>query len=137
MPFFFVWNLQRNNLFFAIWVIFRNISRMYFFSILAYKTLSVIVALFFSNFFQLSFSIEKFILSQLYLFIKGLILVIPCGSFYISLFLNLTRLLQHIGKIYYLFYWCDLLFIFCFYAVRTIYIWSITMEIYFMAFIIQ
>ena len=66
-----------------------------------YKTLRAIVILFFSNFFQSFFSDGKLISSELYLFIKGLIFVVLSGFF---LFLHdLTRLLQHIESIYYLF----------------------------------
>ena len=57
-------------------LVFRNF--------LVYKTLRAVVTLFFSNFFQLSFSDGKFIPSQLYLFIKGLIFVIPSECFPIS-----------------------------------------------------
>ena len=71
-------------MFFTIWVMFWNTSRI-FFSFLAYKILRTIVALFFSNSFQLSFSDGKCIPSQLYLFIKSLIFVSLCGSFLISL----------------------------------------------------
>ena len=53
------------------------------FSFLAYKTLRAIITLFFSNFFQSSFSDGKFIPSQFYSFIKGLNFVILCGSFVI------------------------------------------------------
>ena len=54
------------------------------FSFLAYKTLGAVVRLFFSIFFQSSFSNGKFIPAQLYLFIKGLMFVILCRSFLIS-----------------------------------------------------
>ena len=90
---------------------FWNVSRVYF-SFLAYKTLWAIVTLFFSNFFQSSFCDGKFIPSQLYSFVKGLILL-----FFADLFLflrNLTQLLQRIGSTYYLFYWQDLLLLFNF-----------------------
>ena len=56
----------------------------YIFSFLAYKTLRAIVTLFSSLFFQLSFCGGTFIPSQLHLFIKGLIFVMLCGSFFIS-----------------------------------------------------
>ena len=54
------------------------------FSFSAFKTLRAIFTLVFSVFFQLSFPDREFILSQLYLFIKGLIFIIPCRSFFIS-----------------------------------------------------
>ena len=47
-------------------------------------TLRVIVTLFFSNFFQSTFSDRKFIPSHLYLFIKGLLFVIVSACFLIS-----------------------------------------------------
>ena len=62
----------------------------YIFSFLAYKTLRVILTLFLSNFFQLSFSDEKFIPSYLYLFIKGLIFVLLSACFPISSWFNAT-----------------------------------------------
>ena len=49
--------------------IFFLLQAGYIFSFLAYKTLKAIVKLFFSDFFQSSFSDGKFIRSQLYLFI--------------------------------------------------------------------
>ena len=52
--------------------------------IFSFKTLRAIVVLFSSNFFQTYFSDRKFISSQLYLFINGLIFVILFGSFFIS-----------------------------------------------------
>ena len=100
------------------WIILHNLSYVLkhkqdiFFLFLAYKALKAIVTLLFPIFFQSSFSDEKFIPSQLYLFIKSLIFVILCRSF---LFLqDLTRRLQRIEKICYLFYWRDLLLFFWF-----------------------
>ena len=49
---------------------------------------------------------------QLYLFIKGLIFVILCRSFFF--FHNLTRLLQRIESSFYLFSWWDLFLLSCF-----------------------
>ena len=49
-----IWSYWQNNLFSTISLMFSNISRTYF-SFLTYKTLRKLVALFFSNFFQLSF----------------------------------------------------------------------------------
>ena len=60
------------------------------FSFLEYKTLRAIVTLFFSSFFQLSFSDVKFILSLLYLFIKDLIFVILTGFYSVLKTFNLT-----------------------------------------------
>ena len=54
---------------------------------MAYKTLRVIATLFFSSYFQWSFSNGKFVTSQLYLFLEGLIFVVLCGFF---LFFNAT-----------------------------------------------
>ena len=87
--------LQDNAIFFPFEIIkkslaFHNLRYILkfkqdtIFSFLAYKTLRAIATLFFSNFFQLFFSDGKFIPSQLYLFIKGLIFVILCGSLFIS-----------------------------------------------------
>ena len=52
-----------------------------FFSFLAYETLRAIVTIFFSNFLQSFFSDGKYILSHLYLFIKGLVFVILSACF--------------------------------------------------------
>ena len=54
------------------------------FLFLAYKILRAIIRLFFSNFFQSSFLDGKFIPSQLYLSINGLIFVNLSGCFHIS-----------------------------------------------------
>ena len=66
-----------------IWVIFWNISRIYFFffRIQIIKSNCYIIFLKFS---QSSFLGVKCIPSQLYLFIKDLIFVFLCGSFIIS-----------------------------------------------------
>ena len=78
------------------WIILHNLSYVLkhkqdiffsFFSIQIIKSNCYIV---FPNFFQSSFSDEKFIPSQLYLFIKSLIFVILCGSFFISSGFNPT-----------------------------------------------
>ena len=99
---------------------------MYFFYFLAYKTLRALVLLFFSMFFQLFSSKRKFISSQLYLFIKG------SGFVHLWRFLwfvhKLTQLFQHIERIY-----CFIQF---FYPIRRIYIWSTTIRIHFITFII-
>ena len=74
-----------------------------------FLALRAIVTLFFSTFFQSSFSHGKFIPTQLYLFIKDLI--------FEDLFLflhDVTRLLQRIENMCYLFYWWALLLLFCF-----------------------
>ena len=90
--------------------------------------------LLFSNFFQSSSSDGKFIPSQLYLFIKGLIFAIPCGPFLISWWFNATVKT----------YWKHLLsflltrfIVAFFYPIRRIYIWSTMILIYFMTFIIK
>ena len=103
---------------------------------LAYKTLKAIATLFFSNFFESLFSDVKFLpSSQLYLFIKGLIFVIFSGFF--LFFHDLTRLLQHTGSIYYLFLVRINCCFFVFNPINRIYVWSTTIQIYFMTFIIQ
>ena len=103
------------------------------------KKLIAIVQLFFSNFCQRSFSDRKCIPSQLSLFIKGVFLKFfptiffwqkmysfpvifiykrrnVCYSLWMFFLLlhDLTRMLQHIENIYYLFYWCNFLLLFCF-----------------------
>ena len=60
------------------------------FLFLACKTLRAVVRLFFSNFIQSFFSNGKFISSQLYLFIKGVMFVVYWGSFFISSYFNTT-----------------------------------------------
>ena len=101
MPSFSIGIIKRKNCFSQFELCFET-QAGYLFSF--YKTL-------FTNFFQSSFSDGKLISSELYLFIKGLIFVVLSGFF---LFLHdLTRLLQHIESIYYLFYWWDLLLLFC------------------------
>ena len=89
MSFFSVWNHQKNYLFFSTWVKFWNISRIYFvyFSIQNIKSKCCIS---FLNFLQSSFSDEKCIPYQLFLFIKGLIFVILCGLFLIFSWFNAT-----------------------------------------------
>ena len=75
-------------MFFTIWVIFWNISRIFFF--LAQKTWRAIVTLFFSTFFWLSLSDGKSILSQLHAFIKALSFVIFCRCFSTFYWFNAT-----------------------------------------------
>ena len=84
-----IWNHLKNNLFFKIWVMFSNINR-YIFCFLAYNTLRAIVTLFFKKLFQSFFSDGKLIFSQLYLFIKDLIFVIPSRCFPICSWFNET-----------------------------------------------
>ena len=83
------WNNYKNNLFFTIWVMFWNISRISFFlfSIQNFKSNCYI---FFFKFFQSSFSDGKFIPFQLYFFIKRLIFVILWGSFFIFSWFHVT-----------------------------------------------
>ena len=109
---------------FTIWIMFRNINRIYFF-LFCIKILRAIVTLFFSNFFQSSFSDGKFIPSQLYLFIKGLIFVILCGSFFISLPCNVTVTVYRKHLLSFLLIGFIVAF-FVFYLIRRIYIWSTT-----------
>ena len=106
--------LQNNAIFFRLelfkeLIVFHNFSYVlkhkqdiYIYIFLAYKTSRAIVRLFFSKFFQSTFSNENFIPSQLYLFKNCLIFNILCGSFFI--FYDLTRLLQRIENICYPFY---------------------------------
>ena len=78
---------------------------------LAYKMLRATVILFFSNFFQSSFSQRNFIPFQLYFFIKGLIFVNFCFLLIFGalclFFHDLTQLLQPIEIIYYLVPWYE------------------------------
>ena len=62
------------------------------------KTLRAIVTIFFSNFFQSSFSDGKFTPSHLYLFIKGLIFVVL--SEFVLFLNNLTWLLHYTERIF-------------------------------------
>ena len=80
------------------WLVFYDISYVLkhrqdtcFF--LARRTLLVIVKLFFSNFFQSSFSDGSFILFQLSLLITGLILIILTGCVPVSLWFSATVIL--------------------------------------------
>ena len=96
-------------LFFTIWVMFSNISYIYFFF---FSTQNINSNLhYFSHFFQLSCSDGKFIPSHLYVFIKGLIFVILSGLF----LYDLTRLLQRIESIFFFFvdgiYSCNCFFV--------------------------
>ena len=86
----------------------------YIFSFLAYKTLRAIVTLFFSIFFQSSFSDGKLIPSQLYLFINGLIFLILCENFLISSWLNVTgtSYWKYFLHLFNFFYWWDSLLFF-------------------------
>ena len=119
----------------------------FFFSIQSVKSNCYIV---FLKFFPIIFSDGKHILSQLYLFVKGLIFVIICSSFFYFFMNDSVRLLQCIENIYCLFFFFLFFFffddddddeIYCcfflFYPVRRIYIWSTTIGIYFMTFAIQ
>ena len=112
--------------FFMIWDMFWNKNKICLF-FLAHKTWRTISTLFFSMFFELFFSDGKPILSHLHLFIEDLIFVILCGSF--CFFHDFTWVLQQIESIHCLF--IDR------YPIRRIYIWSTTIQIYFMTFIIQ
>ena len=84
----------------------------YIFSFLAYKTLKSIVTYFFSVFFQSSFSDRKSISFQIYLLMKDLIFVILSECFHISSWFNVT--VTAYWRIYHIFYWGDLLLLFCF-----------------------
>ena len=83
-----------------------------FFSIQNIKSNCYVIFLGFS--FNHPFSDGKSIPSQLYLFIKGLIFVILCGSLFFLFLIDITQLLQLIENICYLFidgiYW----YFFCF-----------------------
>ena len=76
-------------LFFTIWVMFCNISRIYFF-FLSTQNIESNCSIIFLNFFQSCFSDGKCIPSQLCLFIKGLISVILSECFPISSWFNAT-----------------------------------------------
>ena len=87
MPSFSVLNHYNNNLLFTLWIMFWNISRIYI-----YIFLRAIVTLFFIKFFQLSLSDGKFVPSQLFFFMKGLMLVILWECFPISSLFNATAI---------------------------------------------
>ena len=106
------------------------------FSFLGYKTFRAIVTLFFSNFFQSSFSDGKFVPFQFYLFIKDLIFLILYGYFFISSWLNATITAYWKHSLPFLLIEFIVVF-FVFYPIRRTYVWSTTTWIYFMTFIIQ
>ena len=117
---------------------FWNISTIYF-SFLTCKTLRATratVTLFLSNFLQKSFCDGKFIPFQLYLFITGLIFVILCRPFLISswFYTTITTHWKHL-----LLFFIDGIYccFFVFYPIRRIYIWSSTIQIHFIKFIMQ
>ena len=78
-------------MFFMIWIVFWNISRICFF-FLTYKILRAIATLFLTKFFQSSFSDGKFIHPLLYLFIHFLL-------FFVDHFLFLHDLMQLLHRI--------------------------------------
>ena len=92
---------------FLLFLLIRLII-LYIFFFLEYKTSRAIVILLFSNFFQSTFSGGKFIPSQSYLFMNGLIFVILYRSFLISSWFNATVTVY--WNICYHFYWWNLLF---------------------------
>ena len=111
--FFSVWNHQKNNLFFTIWVMFWNIGRISFFSFLAYKTLRAVVTLFSQFFCSIIFFWWK-IYSFPFIFIFKRFNFCYSFSMFSYFFHNLMQLLQRIESIYYLLYWQDLLLLFYF-----------------------
>ena len=113
-------------------VYFSKHKQDIFVSLLAHKTLRAIVLLFFSRFFWSSFSDGKFIPSQLYLFIKGLIFVILSGLCPIFLWFNAT-VTTYSKHFLWKFYCC----FFVFYPVRRIYMWRTTIWSYFIPLILQ
>ena len=115
---------------------FSKVGRVYFLIFSIKKILITIVRLFFSYFSQSPYSDGKFIPSQIYLSIKGLIFVILCESFFLFLH-DFTRLVQCIESICFLFHWSDLLLLFCFSIQSAESIWSITFKSYFMKFVLQ
>ena len=87
---FFIWNHQKNNLFFAIWAMFWNISRLYFlfFSTQIIKSNCYII---FLKFFPINFFDGKFTFTlHLHLFIRSLFLVILSRFFPICSWFNMT-----------------------------------------------
>ena len=135
MPSLSIWNHLKNDLFLTIWVMFWNISRIYFF-IFSIQNIKCNCYIIFLKFFPIIFWFHLLISSQLFLFIKALIYAVLCGSFFLFLY-NLTRLLRRI-KAFAVFFidriYCCL---FIFYPFKRICIWSTTIGTYFMAFLIQ
>ena len=91
----------------------------------------------FLKFFQLSFSDGKFIPSQSHLFVKDIIFVILCRSFFISSWFKaiVTAYWKHLlsflllGSIVAFLFFIQLCCFFVFYPVRKIYMWSTTIRI--------
>ena len=116
-------------------VTFWNITRIYIF-FFSYKILIAIVTLFFSNYFQSSFSDGKFITFHLDLFIIDLYLSINfCYSFSMSSCFCMTCNILNTFIIFFVdgIYCC----FFVFYPLRRIYILFSTVRIYFMTSMIQ
>ena len=113
-----------------IWVMFWNISRIYFSPSSIQDIESNCYMIFFKIFPIIFFWWE--IYSFPVIFINKMFNLL----FFVDLLFlhHLTQLLQHIESIYLFCRWDFLLF---FYPIRRIYIWSTTIWIYFMTFIIQ
>ena len=79
------------------------------FFLFGYKALRAIVTLFCSSFFESSFLDGNFIHFQIYLFIKSLIFVILCGSFFIFIWFITTGTVFWKNLLSF-----DLLLLFCF-----------------------
>ena len=116
-------------------LVFHNLSYILkhrqdtYFLYLAYKALRAVDTFFFSRFFQSSFSGEKFILSQVYLFIYYF--HYRLNFFYF--FINATFTEQ---RWYFLLMESIVAFL-LFYSIREIYVWSTLIQIHFMTFIMQ
>ena len=103
---------------------------------LLWKTIRAIVILFSSNFFESSFSGEKFIPSYLYLFIKGSFFVILSGIFLIFSWFKATvrAYLKHLLSFLMIRFVVAFFYI---YPIRRINIWFAILGIYFMMFLIS
>ena len=112
---------------------FWNLSSVYyiFFFFSIHNSKSNCQIIFSQIFFQSFSSDEKFIPSQLYLLINGLILL-----FFVDIFF-LLKLLERIENFCYFFIDGICCCFFVFYPIRRISIWSTMIGIYFLTFIIQ
>ena len=136
IAFFSIWNHSKNKLFYIISVMFGIISRIYFFffSIQNIKSNCYII---FVKFYLIIFFWCKIYSFTVTFFSKELNFCYSLRIFFLFLH-DLTRLLQRIKNIFYLFYWWQLLLLFLFfYPIRKICIRLTTNRIYFMTFLTQ
>ena len=135
MPSLSIWNHLKNDLFLTIWVMFWNISRIYFF-IFSIQNIKCNCYIIFLKFFSNHLLIPSANFFPVIFIYKSFNLCCSLWIFFLFLY-NLTRLLRRI-KAFAVFFidriYCCL---FIFYPVKRICIWSTTTGTYFMAFLIQ